>query len=197
MNTEQDSRQKRALEAAAAAVAVERKYGIPGELTMAQWALESAWGIKAPGNNCFGIKATASTPAGQRQTLQTIEYLTPKEMQSPAWRNKVVRALEPSGKRIQCVVQDDFRVFPTIGDCFDAYGQLLTAGRYFKPRFERYLQHKNLTQFFEELEGKDGQPPYATAPNYANTLLLVAKSPFIVDGLNAARRASQKTEVSS
>lgn len=34
--------------------------GVPVGMTIAQAAVESAWGAKAPGNNLFGIKADAS-----------------------------------------------------------------------------------------------------------------------------------------
>lgn len=43
-----------------AAQACQRATGIPASFTIAQAALESAWGEKAPGNNLFGIKADKS-----------------------------------------------------------------------------------------------------------------------------------------
>lgn len=45
---------------AGAAQACQRKTGIPASITLAQAALESSWGERAPGNNLFGIKADAS-----------------------------------------------------------------------------------------------------------------------------------------
>jgi flagellar protein FlgJ len=44
---------------AAAAQDCQRRTGIPASLTLAQAALESSWGSRAPGNNLFGIKADA------------------------------------------------------------------------------------------------------------------------------------------
>jgi flagellum-specific peptidoglycan hydrolase FlgJ len=44
---------------AGAAQACQRKTGIPASITLAQAALESSWGARAPGNNLFGIKADA------------------------------------------------------------------------------------------------------------------------------------------
>jgi flagellar rod assembly protein/muramidase FlgJ len=38
----------------------QRKTGIPASITLAQAALESSWGARAPGNNLFGIKADHS-----------------------------------------------------------------------------------------------------------------------------------------
>lgn len=40
-----------------AAQACQRATGIPASFTLAQAALESGWGARAPGNNLFGIKA--------------------------------------------------------------------------------------------------------------------------------------------
>lgn len=42
---------------APAAQAAEKTTGIPASFTIAQAALESGWGAKAPGHNLFGIKA--------------------------------------------------------------------------------------------------------------------------------------------
>lgn len=45
---------------AGAAQDCQRRTGIPASITLAQAALESSWGERAPGNNLFGIKADAS-----------------------------------------------------------------------------------------------------------------------------------------
>jgi len=50
------------------AVAKQRRTGILASITVAQGALESAWGAAAPGNNPFGIKGTG-------QELNTTEYV--------------------------------------------------------------------------------------------------------------------------
>lgn len=39
------------------AQACQRQFGIPASFTLAQAALESSWGSRAPGNNLFGVKA--------------------------------------------------------------------------------------------------------------------------------------------
>jgi hypothetical protein len=43
--------------AAESACLCEQTTGLPAEITVAQWAIESGWGATAPDNNCFGIKA--------------------------------------------------------------------------------------------------------------------------------------------
>lgn len=40
-----------------AARRAQARTGIPASSQIAQWAVESAWGAKCPGNNPFGIKA--------------------------------------------------------------------------------------------------------------------------------------------
>lgn len=45
---------------APAAQAAAKTTGIPASFTIAQAALESGWGAKAPGHNLFGIKADAA-----------------------------------------------------------------------------------------------------------------------------------------
>lgn len=50
------------------AVAEQRRSGVLASITIAQAALESAWGKSAPGNNLFGIK-------GSGTTLDTQEFI--------------------------------------------------------------------------------------------------------------------------
>jgi flagellum-specific peptidoglycan hydrolase FlgJ len=53
-----------------AAQACQKQTGIPASLTLAQAALESGWGTRAPGNNLFGIKPGSSWKG------PTIDFLT-------------------------------------------------------------------------------------------------------------------------
>jgi len=66
------SQQQRLAAAAHSAVLCEQSAGLPAEITLAQWALESAWGASAPDNNCFGIKAY---PGCQVQEFVTREVI--------------------------------------------------------------------------------------------------------------------------
>lgn len=59
---------------ALAAQDCQRKTGIPASITLAQAALESSWGARAPGNNLFGIKADKSW-TGPTVSFQTTEHL--------------------------------------------------------------------------------------------------------------------------
>jgi flagellum-specific peptidoglycan hydrolase FlgJ len=55
-------------------IEVMREHGIPASLTIAQGALESAWGTHAPGNNLFGIKWTSGCGFGYVE-VPTTEYI--------------------------------------------------------------------------------------------------------------------------
>ena len=74
-------------------------------MTLAQWALESAYGVHLSGkNNPFGIKAAAGQPGTPRETWEVID-----------------------GRRLQMV--QTFRDFASIADAFDAHGRLLATGK--------------------------------------------------------------------
>lgn len=89
-----------------AAQATQRRLGIPASVTLAQWAVESAYGTRMPAgsNNPFGIKAKA----GQPNVL--------------AWTKE-----EIGGKMVS--VQAAFRAFSSLEEAFVEHGQLLAFGR--------------------------------------------------------------------
>ena len=95
-----------------AAKQAQKKWGIPASISIAQWALESAWGKHMPpdSNNPFGIKARTGEPS---VTVPTREFL--------------------NGKSI--TIQAPFRKFASIAEAFDRHGELLaTAPVYAKAR---------------------------------------------------------------
>ena len=57
-----------------AAVASRRRWSVPASVTVAQWAVESAWGAAMPpgSNNPFGIKAVGDQPAVESPTREVI-----------------------------------------------------------------------------------------------------------------------------
>lgn len=78
------------------AEAVEKAYGVPALLTLAQAALESGWGNHAPGYNFFGIK-------GKGQSRETTENI--------------------KGKDVKITAQ--FKVYNDAQESFEDYAQLL------------------------------------------------------------------------
>ena len=92
-----------------AAVASRLKWSVPASITMAQWAVESAWGAAMPpgSNNPFGIKARPGEPAVDAMTKEFEE-------------GQMVTKPQP------------FRKFDSLADAFDAHGKLLATGNPYK-----------------------------------------------------------------
>lgn len=162
----------------AAAQAGEAKWKIPASVTIAQWALESAWGKHLPSgsNNPFGIKAVGDQPFVLAKTIEHI-----------------------NGHRE--LVDAKFRKFDTIADAFDAHNQLLaTSPRYANARrfindpvefadaltnvyatephygalLNTIIKGANLTQY--------DTPPVAGAPNLLALAAARVTSPQPADG---------------
>lgn len=124
------------------AVASYATTGIPASCTMAQWAVESAWGRDVPPDsfNPFGIKAIEGEPGVQATT---------REWDKVQQRYVVVTAI--------------FRKFASWKDAFDYHGHLLATALVYAPARACL---PNVTAFVETMAAK-----YATDPNYGKLLL--------------------------
>lgn len=93
-----------------AAVASMRKWSVPASVTIAQWAVESAWGASMPpdSNNPFGIKAVGDQPAVESKTREVY-----------------------SGESV--VISAKFRKFDSIAEAFESHGRLLASAPVYKP----------------------------------------------------------------
>lgn len=91
-----------------AARRAQARTGIPASSQIAQWAVESAWGAKSPGNNPFGIKAR---PGEAHVTFATHEVV--------------------HGRRIE--VMAAFRAFASIAEAFEAHAALLGRAECYEP----------------------------------------------------------------
>ncbi len=94
----------------AAAEASMKKWRVPASVTMAQWAVESAWGASMPpdSNNPFGIKALPSEPAVDSPTREVLD-----------------------GKNV--VITAKFRKFDSLTQAFELHGKLLATADPYKP----------------------------------------------------------------
>ena len=92
-----------------AAVASKMKWSVPASITMAQWAVESAWGASMPpgSNNPFGIKALPGQPAVDSMTREVI-----------------------NGQSIN--LPQPFRKFESLAEAFEQHGRLLATGNPYK-----------------------------------------------------------------
>lgn len=110
--------------------------GVPALATLAQAALESAWGAHAPGFNFFGIKDTDGIN-GNEQRLRTHEVI--------------------HGKTI--AVQAEFRKYDTPAEGFADHGGFLKRN----PRYANAFNFKDPFQFLNEVAkaGYATDPNYA------------------------------------
>jgi flagellum-specific peptidoglycan hydrolase FlgJ len=131
-------------QAALSAVEGELAAGIPAELTVAQWALESKWGSRQPGNNCFGIKAYPGCFG--MQLLQTFEVV----------------------KGVRVPMLERFATFPSLAACFAKHASLFTSGKPYAKAWAQYCESRNLEAFIRQVAAI-----YATDPHYAEILLKI------------------------
>ena len=92
-----------------AAVASRKRWAVPASVTIAQWAVESAWGASMPpgSNNPFGIKATATQPAVESPTREVL-----------------------NGESVTITAR--FRQFNSLTQAFDEHGRLLATSPVYK-----------------------------------------------------------------
>ena len=146
------------------ALETERKTGISHLFILAQSALETGWGKRAPGNMMFGVKASIYTPPEKRQLVQTTEIIANDKAKFP-----VIISIEkrPDG-RFKYIVKDWFRKYDSPEESFTDHANLfMNNKRYAKALLVRSDPYK----FAEEI-AKAG---YATAPNYADSLKKLIK----------------------
>ena len=110
-----------------AAIASNKKWSVPASVTLAQWAVESAWGASMPpgSNNPFGIKAIGDQPAVDSATREV-----------------------ENGQSINIVAK--FRRFDSVVEAFDLHGKLLATA---SPYASAMQQAKNPDAFADALTG--------------------------------------------
>lgn len=111
----------------AAAQAAMRQYKVPASVTLAQWALESAYGRAMPtgSNNPFGIKAGANDPYVLAHTHEVYH-----------------------GRSVAITAR--FRKFPTLAAAFEYHAQLIAS----HPVYKHVMEHvASPNEFAEALTG--------------------------------------------
>jgi hypothetical protein len=110
-----------------AAVASNQHWKVPAAVTLAQWAVESAWGAAMPpnSNNPFGIKAVADQPAVETQTQEVV-----------------------NGETV--TISARFRMFDSIAQAFDEHGRLLATSSHYTAAMQ---QAQNPEAFADALTG--------------------------------------------
>ncbi|WP_233806459.1 glycoside hydrolase family 73 protein [Paraburkholderia sp. HP33-1] len=95
----------------ATAQAIQRKYGVPAGVVLAQSALESNWGRTVKGNAYFGIKGRS--PNGQSTTFSTHETVN----------------------GVSVATTDTFRAYSSYADAADDYANMLKHSARFRSAF--------------------------------------------------------------
>lgn len=129
------------------AQAVQSKYGIPVSFTLAQAALESAWGesqLARIACNLFGVKADPSWK-GPTYNLGTREYLDGKSVMVPA----------------------SWRKYANWADCLEDHAQFFIKNRRYAPCFKQ-----TTGEGWAQAVADAG---YATDPNYTKALVAVIR----------------------
>lgn len=173
---------------AQAAVACERNTGLPAEISLAQAAIESGWLAKAPGNNCFGIKASSTSPL--RQLLRTTEWFTPGERARflALGDGRTADLVQPPRSdakgRQKYSVMDYFAAYSDLAGCFTDHARLITTGRPYQAAWTAFQGHHSWQQLLSDIG-----PIYATAPNYAANVMAII-SDDVSAALQSARNAT-------
>jgi flagellar protein FlgJ len=146
---------------------VQTKAGINHLFILAQAALESGWGERAPGNMFFGVKASRNTPANKKQLLITSEVFSDARQ---GYRFPEVLSItrRADGKYLYRV-KDWFRKYDTPEESFSDHAGFFFANR----RYAEALKVKDDPYKFADAIAGAG---YATATNYAGTLKAVIKT---------------------
>lgn len=139
------------------AVISEQQTGVPALAKLAQAAVESAWGEKAPGNNFFGIKADSSWN-GKRQLIPTTEYMSTSDAKFP----QVISIQNMGNGRWKYKVKDWFRAYATPAESFNDHSIFLMKNKRYAAAFQAHTP-----EAFVDAIADAG---YATDPHYAEVL---------------------------
>jgi flagellum-specific peptidoglycan hydrolase FlgJ len=152
-------REQRLAEVAQIAVRLEAEFGVPPEVLIAQWAIESRWGAKPAGHaNYFGIKRAA----------RHISYTT-------VTTHEVV-----NGKPEIC--HCEFADYDSLEESCRDYAWMLANAPAYAAAWQRYRQDRDGAAFVASVART-----YATDPNYANLALTIARQANVAAAIVAAK----------
>lgn len=138
--------------------------GLQATVILAQSALETGWGEKAPGNMMFGIKDTDGLN-GNEQLITTTEYSKSDKLSFPEIISKV---FNPVTRLWKYKVKDWFRKYPSPYESFISHSKFLKLNK----RYEKVFTTNDPTLQIRYI----ALAGYATDPNYEALLLSVHKT---------------------
>jgi murein DD-endopeptidase MepM/ murein hydrolase activator NlpD/flagellum-specific peptidoglycan hydrolase FlgJ len=174
----------------------EAETGVPAQVQIAQWALESGWGKKSIGNNVFGM--TATNRHQKRQTVNTTEDMTMQEFARLS-KQEQATAREINGGEFQSNwegkkkfrVNREFADYDSIKDSFKDHARLLAdpKGPYAGAMAE-YRKTGDINKYIESIS-----PTYASDRNYGSTVKQIANQNSVVSALNRPGRMPEQEPV--
>lgn len=144
------------------ALQTQAKTGIHPHFILAQAALESGWGKKAPGNMFFGVKDTDGVN-GNEQLLTTTEYSKSANLKFPQIIS-ITEEIRKGVKWFRYRVRDYFRKYNTPEESFTDHARFFLRNR----RYATALQFKEDPYRFAREVAKAG---YATDPDYEKKIV--------------------------
>ena len=152
-------RKRRLDEVACIAVQIEAETGLPAQLLIAQWALESRWGAKPAGSaNYFGIKK-----ADRHEKCCTVTT------------HEVV-----NGKSVEMDLE--FADYDSLEASCRDYAWLITHGKPYREAWQRYQQDRNLHNLVFGIA-----QVYATGLHYAQLATQIADQGNVAQAIAQAR----------
>jgi len=135
-----------------AAQKAQQQYGVPASVSLAQFALESAYGTRMPPGsfNPFGIKAVGGQPSVTSKTREVI-----------------------NGKDV--TISAKFRKFADFNEAFDAHAKLLATKSVYAPAMKAWKVDNDLEKGIKLMSGW-----YATDPSYAAKVLSIIRGQQLV-----------------
>lgn len=155
-------RQERLNEIAGIAVKLEGETGLPAQLIVAQWAVESEWGAKPAGHaNYYGIKKADRNPKCCK--VETHETINGKD-----------------------VIQDlEFSDYDSLADSARDYAWLITHGTPYAGAWAAFQANHNLVQFVFDIAHV-----YATGAGYAKLAVAISQQSNVQSAIRVARTAT-------
>ena len=140
----------------------EQVTGIHYAFTLAQAALESGWGERAPGYNFFGVKSFKETD--KRQLLRTTEVSKKSDLEFP----EVLSITKTKSGLYRYVINDWFMAYDSPAESFTDHAQFFFRNNRYQPA----LLVKDDPEAFAHAIAEAG---YATDPDYAKKLCSIIK----------------------
>ncbi len=184
---------------ASAAVAAERSsatwlsVAYPAEVIVAQWAVETGWGLKGVTGdyNVFGLTA-ATCPGVAKKFCPTEEELTSARFNTlPAdERESVTNQVNLGGGHYRYSLSRWFASFNNLTDAIEAYVQVIThPGHRFYAGWLVYVQDQKHS--IDALITSIAANGYASGAGYRALLIGIAHSPHVTNALLVSRQSAE------